>query len=77
MGYDFMGSKMYTPVGRIFQLNVDNYPYSYNVYDSYGDYFMAVNDTANAMIQFEKALAIQENEGSTLQLETLKGAGKK
>ncbi len=68
MGYDFLGRKMYTTAERLFKLNVDNYPESFNVYDSYGDYFVAVKDKENAILQFKKALSIKENEGSRKKL---------
>ncbi len=76
IGYDFLGRKMYKTAGHLFKLNVDNYPESYNVYDSYGDYFVAIKDSANAILQFKKALSIQENEGSRKKLEALEGVGK-
>ena len=76
MGYDFLNRKLYKTAARLFKLNVDNYPESYNVYDSYGDYFIAIGDQANATIQLKKALAIKENEGSRKKLEDLEGAGK-
>jgi predicted alpha/beta superfamily hydrolase len=73
MGYDFLGRKMYKTAERLFKLNVDNYPESFNVYDSYGDYFVAVNDKENAKLQFKKALSIKENEGSRKKLTELEG----
>lgn len=76
IGYDFLGRKMYKTAGRLFKLNVDNYPESYNVYDSYGDYFVAIKDTANAILQFKKALSVKENEGSREKLEALAGVSK-
>jgi predicted alpha/beta superfamily hydrolase len=76
MGYDFMGRKMYKTAEALFKLNVDNHPESFNVYDSYGDYYLAVGDKANAIIQFKKALAIKENEGSRKKLNDLEGIKK-
>lgn len=73
MGYDFLGRKMYHTAGKLFKLNVDNHPESFNVYDSYGDYFLAIGDKENAIGQFKKALSIQENEGSRKKLTELEG----
>lgn len=73
MGYDFLGRKMYKTAERLFKLNVDNYPESFNVYDSYGDYFLAVKDKENAILQFKKALSIKESEGSRKKLTELEG----
>lgn len=76
IGYDFLGRKMYKTAASLFKLNVENYPESFNVYDSYGDYFVATGDKANAIIQFKKALAVKENEGSRKKLTELE-VGKK
>lgn len=76
IGYDFLGRKMYKTAASLFKLNVNNYPESFNVYDSYGDYFVAIGDKANAIIQFKKALALKENEGSRKKLTELE-VGKK
>jgi tetratricopeptide (TPR) repeat protein len=64
IGYDFLGRKIYKTAESLFKLNVDNYPESFNVYDSYGDYFVAIGDKANAIVQYKKALSLKENEGS-------------
>lgn len=71
LGYDFLGRKIYKTAERLFKLNVDNYPESYNVYDSYGDYFVAVKDSENAILQYKKALSIEENEVSRKKLKEL------
>lgn len=76
MGYDFLGRKIYKTAESLFKLNVQNYPESYNVYDSYGDYFIAIGDKANAIIQLKKALAIKENEWSRKKLTELETANK-
>jgi predicted alpha/beta superfamily hydrolase len=71
MGYDFLGRKLYKTAESLFKLNVDNFPESANVYDSYGDYFVAIGDKENAVIQFKKALSIEENEVSRKKLTKL------
>ncbi len=76
MGYDFLGRKIYKTAESFFKLNVQNYPESFNVYDSYADYLIATGDKANAIIQLKKALAIQENEGSRKKLTDLEEAKK-
>lgn len=68
MGFDFLGRKIYKSAESFFKLNVENYPKSYNVYDSYADYFIAIDDKKNAIIQLKKALEIKENEGSRKKL---------
>lgn len=71
LGYDFLGRGMYKTAESLFQLNLQNYPESFNVYDSYSDYFLAVSDKANAIIQLKKALEIKENEVSREKLNKL------
>jgi predicted alpha/beta superfamily hydrolase len=71
MGYDFLNRKMYKTAESLFKLNVDNYPESNNVYDSYGDYFVAMGDKKNAIIQFEKALSIKEFAETRKKLQSL------
>ena len=71
MGYDFLGRKIYKTAESFFKLNVENYPESFYVYDSYGDYFIAIGDKANAIIQLKKALALKENEISRKKLNEL------
>lgn len=71
IGYDFLNRKRYKTAGSLFKLNVDNYPESFNVYDSYGDYFAAIGDKPNAMAQFRKALSLKDNEGSRAKLKAL------
>jgi uncharacterized protein len=74
MGYDFMGRKMYKSAESLFKLNMTYYPESYNVYDSYSDYLIAIGEKPNAIIQLKKALAIKENEGSRKKLTQLEAA---
>jgi tetratricopeptide (TPR) repeat protein len=72
MGYDFMGRKLYKTAENLFKLNVTYYPENHNVYDSYGDYFIAIGDKANAKIQFEKALSIKDIPDTRKKLEGLR-----
>ena len=60
MAYEFLGQKQYTKAGSLFKMNVDNYPGSYNVFDSYGDYFVAIGDKQKAIENFKKALSLKE-----------------
>lgn len=71
IGYDFLQRKIYKTAESLFKLNVENYPGSFNVYDSYGDYFVAMGDKANAILQYKKALSLKENEGSRKKLKDL------
>ncbi|MBB2146101.1 alpha/beta hydrolase [Pedobacter sp. LMG 31464] len=61
LGYECLQRNQYPKAGGLFKLNVDNYPESFNVYDSYGDYFLAIGDKPKAIECFKKSLSIQEN----------------
>jgi predicted alpha/beta superfamily hydrolase len=63
--------KNFIAAGNLFRMNVENYPNSANVYDSYGDYFLAVGNKTTAIEQFKKALAIKENPESRKKLNAL------
>ncbi|MBA4853833.1 alpha/beta hydrolase-fold protein [Emticicia sp. BO119] len=71
MGYNALGQKHYQKAERLFKMNIANYPESFNVYDSYGDYFVAKKDTAHAIEQFKKTLAIKEVAETRKKLEEL------
>lgn len=71
LGYEFLGRKVYKTAENLFKLNIVNYPESFNVYDSYGDYLIAIDDKENAIIQLKKALALKENEISRKKLTEL------
>ncbi len=71
MGYQALGQKQYKKAEGFFKMNVANYPESFNVYDSYGDYFLAKKDTTSAIEQFKKTLAIKEVAETRKKLEEL------
>lgn len=75
-GYEALKSKYYKRAEGFFKLNLQNYPESSNVYDSYGDYFIAIGDKANAIIQLKKALSIKDNEESRKKLSELEDVKK-
>lgn len=70
-GYNALSEKQFKKAESLFKLNVANYPKSANVYDSYGDFFLARGDTANAILQFRKAVSINENPDNKAKLEQL------
>ena len=55
-----------------FNLNVNNYPNSFNVYDSMGDYYLSVNNNEQAIYMFIKSLSIYENFETRKKLESIK-----
>ena len=72
-GYIFLKRKQFKKAEGFFKLNAINYPASFNVYDSYGDFFVASGDKLKAIENFEKALSIKENDDTRKKLNKLKG----
>lgn len=71
MGYDVLERKQYAKAEGLLKINVNNYPESYNVYDSYGDYFLAIGYKSKEIEYFKKALSIKENPESRKKLNQL------
>jgi pimeloyl-ACP methyl ester carboxylesterase len=61
----------------LFQLNIKNYPTSFNVHDGLGDYYLAQKQPALAVAAFTKALQLKENPASRAKLIALQAKGKK
>jgi tetratricopeptide (TPR) repeat protein len=59
IGYAFLQQKDYEKAAMFFQVNIDNYPKNFNVYDSMGDYYLTREDKPNAEKYFKKALSIK------------------
>lgn len=73
IGYTLMGRGSSKKSYEIFNLNVENYPESPNVYDSMGDYYANESDTVNAIKFFEMAVELGATPASQQKLEQLKG----
>jgi len=73
LGYNAMNNKNFTKAAALFKMNIDNYPNSDNVYDSYADLMVEQKDTANAIVNYKKALAIKENAYTKQKLGVLEG----
>lgn len=69
--YDALRKNHFNKAGALFKLNTEWYPESYNVYDSYGDYFLAIKDTSNAISNYKKALQKKDNALTTAKLNAL------
>lgn len=72
LGYDALRKKHYNKAAAFFKMNTEDYPSSSNVFDSYGDYFAARKDTANAIMNYEKALANRMNAVTLHKMNVLK-----
>lgn len=56
-----------------FELNIKYYPDSFNVYDGMGDYFMAINDKAEAISYFKRALKLKNSAEIQRKLDKIQG----
>jgi hypothetical protein len=73
LGYFAMNSKQYAIAASLFKMNIDNYPNSSNVYDSYGDLLAVEKDTANAIANYKKAMSLQPNPATQQKLDAMEG----
>jgi len=60
LGYRFLEMKKRDLSFACFDMNVENYPQSSNVFDSMGDYFVAIGDVAKGVDFYKKALDVEE-----------------
>jgi uncharacterized protein len=75
LGYAYMQNKMFDKAFIFFKMNIANYPQSFNVYDSMGDFYDAKGDKAKAIEYYSKALTIKDFPDTREKLNKLK-AGK-
>lgn len=71
LGYNFMNDGKLALSEAAFDLNIKNYPESFNVYDSKGDYYMAAKDSVKALELFLKAVEVSPNEFSQEKVDML------
>jgi predicted alpha/beta superfamily hydrolase len=71
-GYYLIYAKAYQQAQKLFQMNIDNYPSSWAVYDSMGDYYKEVGEKEKAIEQYTKALSITDLPTIRTKLEALK-----
>ena len=74
LGYMFLQQGKTKEALGVFKLNVECFPESFNVYDSYGEALAAVGDKENAIINYKKSLELNpNNEGGKQMLKKLEG----
>lgn len=74
LGYNCLSNKHYDRAYSFFKMNIDYYPQSFNVYDSMGDYYLAVGDKKNAITAFATALSLEDNQEIRKKLQELKAS---
>jgi tetratricopeptide (TPR) repeat protein len=72
LGYELIRGKKLDQAIRIFQLNVDAYPQSANVYDSLGEGYMDAGNKSEAIANYQKSLQLNpKNTGAVKMLQLL------
>jgi len=71
LGYQYLQTGKKDAAYKLFALNIKNYPESWNVYDSMGDYYNSQKDKVKAIEYFSKALKLHDNPDSKKKLEEL------
>lgn len=71
LAYYYLQSNAMDKAYAIFNLNVQNYPHSGNVFDSMGDYYDAVKNKPKAIEFYKKALTVKENKDTRDKLNKL------
>jgi hypothetical protein len=68
LGYQLIGNRKLKDAIRIFQLNIEAYPQSSNVYDSLGEAYMDDGDTQDAIANYQKSLQINPKSGNAIKM---------
>ncbi len=71
LGYYYMSLKQFEKAEAFFKLNVNNYPKSFNVYDSIGDLYLAMENKKQAIKNFRKSVSLNKDSISKSKLEQL------
>ena len=72
-GYNLMNEGKNEDALKIFKLNIELYPNSFNTFDSYGECLLELGDKENAIIAFKKSLELNpENENAKKVLTEMK-----
>lgn len=71
IAYEALGKKQYNKAEALFKLNIEWYPESPAVYDSYADYYLVKGDTANAIANYRKALQMNASQITQRKMEAL------
>jgi len=73
LGYQLMRTKKFKEAIRVFQLNIEAYPQSSNVYDSLGEAYMNDADKPQAIANYQKSLELnQKNRGAVEMIRKLR-----
>lgn len=74
LGYVLLQEGKISESVKVFKLNVELYPDSWNVYDSYGEALAEAGDKENAILNYKKSIELNpESEGGKEMLKKLEG----
>ncbi len=72
LGYQFIRDKKFKEAIAVFELNVESYPQSSNVYDSLGEAYLNDGDKPDATANYQKSLKLNpNNQNASLMLQRL------
>jgi hypothetical protein len=73
IGYRLLNMERFADAIEIFRFNMESFPESFNVYDSYAEALMKSGDTENAVLNYKKSLELNpDNANAREMLKTLK-----
>lgn len=72
LGYNAIYMKNLSLAESLFKQNINNYPNSFNAYDSMGDYYLLIENYNLASSMYQKALSIYENIDTKKKLDAIK-----
>ena len=76
LGYQLMSSGQLPAATEVFELNVESYPLSWNVYDSLAEAYMNAGENEKAIQFYEKSLKINPaNSNAVAMLKKIQGGG--
>lgn len=74
LGYMFLQEKLIAEAVAIFRLNIEMFPESSNVYDSYGEALAEAGDKENSILNYRKSLELNpNNDNAKKMIEKLEG----
>jgi len=73
LGNNALENSNYKKAEGLFKMNVENYPNSVNAYNAYADFLVTQKDTVNAILNYRKALILNDNANTKRKLNSLEG----
>lgn len=74
LAYDFLSKKAFDMSYKLFQMNIENYPDNWFVYDGMGDFYKEKGDTKKALEFYKKALTFSDQQETKAKIEKINNA---